>query len=425
MATRGLVEGWFHYLGDTFIIEGLNPIEVAQYAVDNQLEREPAFSHWVNVVLRNKDRVIHMARRRRMNNTYQYGIEVPRSVKHALELDKKNGNNLWAQAIKKEMDKVMVAFKVLEPGEDPPSDSKLIPLRMIFAVKMDFTRKARLVAGGHMTDPPTSSTYSSVAARDSVRIIFLIAGHNKIPVTMADIGNAYLNAPTSERVHAVAGPEFGQYEGCIVIIVRALYGLRSAGASWHSHLSDTLRSLKFASSNADHDVWMRAAVDRNSQPYYEYVVVYVDDLLIVSHDHQRIFEALGEKYEVKPTSGRYLGMKVNTFIVGKGTKEEREAWYMSAEDYLKHALKVIEDRYPSSKSEKKVDAPMLIQYHPEIDESPYLDDSNANYYQSLIGILQWAVELGRIAENIAKLPTAYAISMRPSSTAHCRIPMRD
>ena len=67
---------------------------------------------------------------------------------------------------------------------------------MIFAVKMDFTRKARLVAGGQMTDPPTTTTYSSVVARDSVRVIFMIAGHNKIPVVMADIGNAYLNAPT-------------------------------------------------------------------------------------------------------------------------------------------------------------------------------------------------------------------------------------
>jgi len=49
---------------------------------------------------------------------------------------------------------------------------------MIFDVKMDFTRKARLVAGGHMTETPSSITYSSVVSRDSVRIMFLVAALN-------------------------------------------------------------------------------------------------------------------------------------------------------------------------------------------------------------------------------------------------------
>jgi hypothetical protein len=51
---------------------------------------------------------------------------------------------------------------------------------MNFEVKMDFTRKARFVAGGHMTDPPTEITYSSVVSRDSIRIGFLIAALNEL-----------------------------------------------------------------------------------------------------------------------------------------------------------------------------------------------------------------------------------------------------
>ncbi|MEM7457806.1 MAG: reverse transcriptase domain-containing protein, partial [Planctomycetota bacterium] len=118
-------------------------------------------------------------------------------------------------------------------------------------------RKSRYVAGGHVTETPAILNYSCVVSRDIVRIIFLIASLNNIPIFMVDIGNAYLNAPTSEKVHAIAGPEFGQYEGCVVVIVRALYGLKTAGASWHAHLGDTLRSLGFTSSYADHDVWLR------------------------------------------------------------------------------------------------------------------------------------------------------------------------
>ena len=57
-------------------------------------------------------------------------------------------------------------------------------------------RQARYVAGGHMTDPPSTLTYSSVVWRDSVRIAFLFAALNDVDVLAAVIGNAYLNAPT-------------------------------------------------------------------------------------------------------------------------------------------------------------------------------------------------------------------------------------
>ena len=87
----------------------------------------------------------------------------------------------------------MVAFKPLDLGASPPDDYKEIPLRMIFDVKMDFTRKARLVAVGHLTD----------------RLAFMLAKLNGLDMIMTDIGNAYLNAEVTEKYYAIAGPEFG------------------------------------------------------------------------------------------------------------------------------------------------------------------------------------------------------------------------
>ena len=148
---------------------------------------------------------------------------------------------------------------------------------MIFDVKMDFTRKARYVAGGHMTNPPTTITYSSVVSRDSVRIAFMIAALNDIDILACDIGNAYLNASPREKVYTTAGPEFGhELEGRTVLIVRALYGLKSSGAAWHAHLANTLQHLGFTSCLADPDVWFRAAKKADGFEYYEYVLVYVD-----------------------------------------------------------------------------------------------------------------------------------------------------
>jgi hypothetical protein len=76
---------------------------------------------------------------------------------------------------------------------------------MIFDVKMDLTRKARLVAGGHQTDPPKESTYSSVVSRDRIKIAFTLAALNDLDVLSANVQGAYLNAPTKEKVYTIAG----------------------------------------------------------------------------------------------------------------------------------------------------------------------------------------------------------------------------
>lgn len=155
-------------------------------------------------------------------------------MEEALKLDKINGYNLWSKAIGKEIGNVRVAFLIIEENEPIPTGSKLIDYHIVFDVKMDLTRKARLVAGGHRNKQvPTHLTFSSVASRDSVRIMLLIAALNDLKILSTDIGNAYLNASCRDRVHVSIGAElFGaEHQGKIAVIVRALYGLKSAGAS--------------------------------------------------------------------------------------------------------------------------------------------------------------------------------------------------
>ncbi len=94
---------------------------------------------------------------------------MPKTVKEALDLDKKNGNTLWADAIAKEMKDDCVAFKILPDGQSAPIGYQKIPCHMIFDVKMeDFHRKARLVAGGHKTKAPATITYASVVSPKTV-----------------------------------------------------------------------------------------------------------------------------------------------------------------------------------------------------------------------------------------------------------------
>ena len=86
---------------------------------------------------------------------------------------------------------------------------------------------------------------------DVVRTAFFIGELNDLDVMTADVGNAYLHAYTKEKVYTVAGPRFGDLEGWILIIVRALYGLKTSMARWHEALSDKLRLFGFKSSKAD------------------------------------------------------------------------------------------------------------------------------------------------------------------------------
>ena len=117
---------------------------------------------------------------------------------------------------------------------------------MIFDIKMEFTRKVWLVAIGHVMDLPTSSTHSSVVARDSVRIVLTLAALDNCDVEMADVGNAYLYAPTTEKVLCILKDGFGpENKGKTAIIVRALYGLKSSGCAWRKHFAETLYDMHF------------------------------------------------------------------------------------------------------------------------------------------------------------------------------------
>ncbi len=93
-----------------------------------------------------------------------------------------------------------------------------------------------------MTDPPKDSTYSGVVSLRAVRMQLLIAELNGLTTWTADVGNVYLEAETKEKVVIIVGPEFGpEFEGCLLQIVKALYGLKSSGARWHDRFVDAMR----------------------------------------------------------------------------------------------------------------------------------------------------------------------------------------
>mmetsp|Transcript_19837 Transcript_19837/g.27905 ORF Transcript_19837/g.27905 Transcript_19837/m.27905 type:complete len:111 (+) Transcript_19837:729-1061(+) len=110
---------------------------------------------------------------------------------------------------------------------------------------MDFTRWMK---DGHCTPHPETSTFSGVVSRESVRIALTYAALNDIDDNVADIRNAYLQAPSSEKHYIRCGPEFGlENVNRIALIVRTLYGGRKSGADFWRHLCTCMQHLGFES----------------------------------------------------------------------------------------------------------------------------------------------------------------------------------
>jgi hypothetical protein len=169
-------------------LKSSNPIEVSKYAIACGLDSEPAFAWWVPHTIKQHNWMIGALKAvTYIKKSQKFGLVILHTIKHALEIDKETGTDFWQKATAKEMLHVRPAFNIMAKGSKAPVGSKWIPCRVIFDIKVDFTRKARFVAGGHVTDPPTSITYSSMVAKDSVRLAFLIATLNDLDILVADV----------------------------------------------------------------------------------------------------------------------------------------------------------------------------------------------------------------------------------------------
>jgi hypothetical protein len=99
------------------------------------------------------------SQKRYWRRTHKYVVELPKSVKQALAIDSQTGTTFWRDAIAKEMKNVMPAFTFRDDGKVPTGYNNIY-CHMVYDVKIDLIRKARLVSGGHQTDVSTESVYS-------------------------------------------------------------------------------------------------------------------------------------------------------------------------------------------------------------------------------------------------------------------------
>ena len=287
-----------------------DPVTCAAYAKENDLLALEGWRRFRSLAKKNivLARAIKQSKIRqvRRSQTYMFGYLIPRNYMEAIQFDSENNNSKWYDAIKLEMES-MPEYKVFKKWDkaildkhkkvkNPPKGYHRIKVHLVFAVKFDGRHKARLVADGHLNPEPIENIYSGVVSLRNLRLIIFLGKLNNLELWGADIGSAYLEAFTDEKLYIVAGPEFQELEGYILIFLKALYGLKSSGKRWAEVIHTILRDMKFLPSKADPCIWLRKAPNLKC---YEYIAVYVDDLCIAAESPSAIIQIFKSKYPLK------------------------------------------------------------------------------------------------------------------------------
>jgi hypothetical protein len=187
-----------------------------------------------------------------------------------------------------------------------------------------------------MTKAPANITYASVVYHETVRIALLMAALNDLNVKVGDVLNAYINAPITKRVWTVLGPEFF----IDAVIVRALYGLKSAVAAFCAHLASFMCQMGHTSCKADPDLWYKAETrPADNFRYYAYILCYVDNILCVHHNPLSVLNLINGYMPLKPSlvgdPDIYLGAKLKMTQLENGIW----AWGLSPSKYVTQAVK--------------------------------------------------------------------------------------
>jgi hypothetical protein len=158
----------------------------------------------------------------------------------------------------------------------------------VYALKTDgfgdiIRFKARLVAQGCKQRPGVDyfETFAPVSTHASRRVLLNLATSNGWKIHQVDVKTAFLNGTLEEEVYVGQPPCF--FNGNVSMVcklLKSLYGLKQAPRAWHKRLVEELEKFGFTACNCDPALF----INKNSFKSTVYLLVYVDDLLIVSED---------------------------------------------------------------------------------------------------------------------------------------------
>ena len=199
----------------------------------------------------------------------------------------------------------------------------------------------------------------------------MVAVLNVLDIMSCDLENVYLNATNLEKIWFEGGIECSEDKGKVLVVVRALYVLKSIGLAWRVALAKTLVQLGFKSTRADPDVWIRAAVCLDGGKYYEILFLYVDDILAISHKATEVITEITSFSKAKEGSIKPLNIYLGTSIDKIQMPDGRKVWGSSSRDYVNNAITAVErlfEEYGEGFTfRNSIKNPFPTGYKPELD----------------------------------------------------------
>ena len=292
-----------------------------------------------------------------------------------IEASKAEFNNCWK--------KDCFARTEFEPET---ADGEILPLMWVFTYKLDedgyLTKfKARLVVRGDL-EAAFMDPYAATLATKHFRALVALAAAFGLVMFQYDVSNAFLNAKVLRRLFVWTPEGFKSEHGKILLLLRALYGLREAPLLWYQEFRSTLRRLGLQPVDNAPCVWTNKHL---------IVFFYVDDIVILVHPsnlhvHQQFEEELMKVYKIRKLGQLkwFLGIRV-------------------VRDWDTHRIWLLQDSFIDKVAAKfklrptcktiYPDVPLRENWLPKSTEAP--NEARTKLYQQLVGSLAYLAAFTR------------------------------
>ncbi|WVZ03280.1 hypothetical protein V8G54_024086 [Vigna mungo] len=239
-------------------------------------------------------------------------LDEPRSYKEALD---SSDRHLWQGAMEEELEalKKNNTWRLV----DLPKGKKVVGSKWIFKKKEAIPGgekaryKARLVAKGftQIEGVDYHEIFAPVVKHCSVRVLMAIVTHCNLHLEQLDVRTAFLHGDLEETIYMKQLEGFA-VDDRVCLLQKSLYGLKQSPRQWYRKFDDFLIKLNFKRCNYDDCVY---TLNRDGEVLY--LLLYVDDILIVSSDRSMIHEMkakLGDAFEMKELgeARRILGIDI-------------------------------------------------------------------------------------------------------------------
>ena len=320
---------------------------------------------------------------------------------------------LWQSAIDEELqalDDNDTWYRDDSPGSQP------LPTHPVLKVKRNADGtvqrfKARVVAGGNFQryGENYKETYAPVVSFTVVRIFLYLTMCLGMRIGQLDVKTAFLNGELAESVWVMSPRGIPGVKSQCYRLKKAMYGLKQAHLAWHTKLCTDLNGIGFFELPSAPCVFRRKCVDGM---FYEYILVYVDDLLVLAHTtaaRNAIVEELKSLYKLRVADGvtLFLGVQLK--------------WTTDSHGHLT-SLKMYQPQYTEStlrrfglQESKPALTPMIESFFTGLDAEDDKTVVDVERYQQMIGCLLYLALRSRpdilvsvlILARFQNAPTAY------------------